>query len=378
MTIEMKKSEDSTVTGKGARRSRLLAGFMVAGLLVGANLAVQAADFNPITDSYTDEVASNENNATGTRLRARSSASGEGQIAFFKFNVSGVTGSVSSATLKLKVKLGVGAPVTAYAVSDNSWTETGITWNNQPALGSALDTVDLIDGTYNEFDVSGLITGDGTYTIALQGDTDVEQIFRSREDADIPILTVDDNSGPVSDYSIVSSPYPTDDIIVIAKSAADLGIPNDGSVDVTSQIQALLDIVHNQGGGTAFLPEGTYRIDGNLIIPTGVWLRGDWEEPTPGQPINGTILAIYGGRNSTSSIPVIHHLESSGTKDLVFWYPEQDPANIVPYPPTIGGYRAIEGDYKGLQRAVGMKNLTFVNSYIAISAIAENPEDSVG
>ncbi|MGB0413636.1 MAG: DUF7594 domain-containing protein, partial [Coraliomargarita sp.] len=349
---------------------------MIAGLLASSDQALQAADFNPIADSYTDETSTSENNGTGTRLRVRSSASTTGQIAFYKFDVSGLSGPVSEATLQLYSNSGSNEPVTAYAVSDNSWTENGITWSNQPTLGSALDTVNVTDGVYNNFDVSGLITGNGTYTIAIQGDTTVSQTFRSREHADLPILTV--NTGSNSEFAIVSSPYATEDILVISESAADHGIVSDGSVDVTSDIQDLLDLVQSKGGGTAFLPEGTYRIDGNLIIPTGVWLRGVWEEPTPGQPINGTVLAIYGGRNSTDSIPVIHHSESSGSKDLVFWYPEQDPTNIVPYPPTIGGYRAIDGDYKGLQRAVGMTNLTFVNSYIAISAIAEDSSQSVG
>ncbi|MBK1876516.1 DUF7594 domain-containing protein [Pelagicoccus mobilis] len=363
---------------------RLIPGGIIVGLLASTSLTLQAEDFNPIADSYTDEADTSENNETGTRLRVRSSASGNGQIAFYKFDVSGLSESVTSATLKLYAKVGTGDPVTAYAVNDNSWTENGITWSNQPVLGSALDTLNVVDGVFNSFDLSGFITGEGTYTIALQGDADVEQSFRSREHADLPILSINGGDGgggdPVSnsEFSIVSSPYPTDDVIVISESAADHGIVSDGSVDVTSDIQDLLDLVQSKGGGTAFLPEGTYRIDGNLIIPTGVWLRGVWEEPTPGQPINGTVLAIYGGRNSTDSIPVIHHLESSGTKDLVFWYPEQDPNNIVPYPPTIGGYRALEGDYKGLQRAVGMRNLTFVNSYIAISAIAEDTETSVG
>ena len=135
----MKKTAGSTVKEPNRPKPRgggLTAGLMIAGLLASANLAVQAADFNPIADSYTDEAISSENNATGIRLRARSSASGNGQIAFYKFDVSGLSGNVSGATLKLKAKLGTGDPVTAYAVSDNSWTETGITWGNQPAFNA--------------------------------------------------------------------------------------------------------------------------------------------------------------------------------------------------------------------------------------------------
>ena len=61
----MRKTADSVMKRLNRARPKgggLIAGFMVAVLLAGANLAAQAADFNPIADSYTDEAEGSENN----------------------------------------------------------------------------------------------------------------------------------------------------------------------------------------------------------------------------------------------------------------------------------------------------------------------------
>jgi glucose/arabinose dehydrogenase len=63
-------------------------------------------------------------------------------ISYLKFNLTSVTGVVKSAILRLYGKhLGTGtASTAAYGVADTSWLESGLTWNNKPALGSLLAT----------------------------------------------------------------------------------------------------------------------------------------------------------------------------------------------------------------------------------------------
>ena len=95
-------------------------------------------------------------------------------------------------------------------------------------------------------------------------------------------------------YRVESSPYATDDVIVVAKSAADLGLDNTGASDTTAGIQQLMDDVQAMGGGVAFLEPGIYRIEGRLYLRSGVYLRGVWQRPVPGDPLaaSSTILAI--------------------------------------------------------------------------------------
>ena len=55
---------------------------------------------------------------------------------FFKFTVSGVTGTVASATLRLYVVKDGAKAGNLFPVGDNSWSEGTITWATAPAIGS--------------------------------------------------------------------------------------------------------------------------------------------------------------------------------------------------------------------------------------------------
>ena len=79
------------------------------------------------------------------------------------------------------------------AVSDTSWTEGSITWNNRPAMGSTLDSLSVGSSEWVEFDVTSHITGNGTFSLGLQGDTDAAtRNFCSKEQGSpyIPELKV--------------------------------------------------------------------------------------------------------------------------------------------------------------------------------------------
>jgi len=155
--------------------------------------------------------------------------------------------------------------------------------------------------------------------------------------------------------------FPTDDLVLAALSLDDNvfnhPLPFDPvHNDCTATFQEALDIVGASGGGTVFVPEGQYRLDGTLTIPTHVTLRGHWRPLTASQPAAGTILKIYAGRNQENATAFITAGISSGVRDLTFWYPEQDPDNIVPYPPAIGSSSDI----------VTLENITLINAYRGI------------
>lgn len=154
-------------------------------------------------------------------------------------------------------------------------------------------------------------------------------------------------------WRVITTENPTDDWVVAPFDAvADFGIVADGVTDVTAEIQTALVTISNLGGGALFLPSGHYRVEGNLNIPPAVTLRGDWRKPGPGEPVTGTVLMAYAGRGDENAAPFITLNNSAGVNGLSIWYPEQSPADIQPYPPSIGhgGGATVE-------------NVTFVNSY---------------
>lgn len=150
---------------------------------------------------------------------------------------------------------------------------------------------------------------------------------------------------------------------VAAYNLLEYGVDNTGEEDCTKMIQKLLDKIGNIGGGTLYIPEGFYRIEGDLTIPKGVTLRGDWKKPEAGKTIEGTVLMAYTGRDKGINTTAFIDMEvGAGVMDVAIWYPEQLPGDIVQYSPTItmgvNGYFGNEYN--------NVKNVTFVNSYIAV------------
>lgn len=164
------------------------------------------------------------------------------------------------------------------------------------------------------------------------------------------------------DWRLVDTKYPTIDNVVIAYSVADFGVTGDGITDVTQQFQDLLNQLGNLGGGTLFVPEGRYVIRGNLLLPKGITLRGEWKKPEKGVLVVGTVLMAYAGKGDEEATPFITMEPSSAVMDLVIWYPEQTPSNITPYPPTVEFGKP---NYFGNENC-NAKNITLINSYAGI------------
>lgn len=170
------------------------------------------------------------------------------------------------------------------------------------------------------------------------------------------------------DWLVVEPKYPIVDDIVAAFSVDDYGATGDGLIDVTTIFQSLLDQLGSIGGGTLFVPEGKYVINGNLTIPRRVILRGEWKKPVKGEPIVGTILMAYAGRGDENATPFISMKTSTAIMDMVIWYPEQLPNNITPYPPTIlYGYPGQWGN-----DFCNTRNVTLVNSYSGVIFSRDN------
>jgi hypothetical protein len=103
---------------------------------------------------------------------------------YLRFDVSGVTGPVTSARLRVYVTNGTvdGPPV--FAVSDTAWSESAITWSTRPAVGAQLDDRPaLSSGAYTEYDVTAAVTGgNGSYAFAVGPTPTTDGAdFRSKE-----------------------------------------------------------------------------------------------------------------------------------------------------------------------------------------------------
>src|SRR4029078_1649204 len=89
---------------------------------------------------------------------------------YVKFNATGITGTVQSATLRIWATSAQTTGFDAYPVSDSSWTEACLPSATQPpaAIGAKLGSSGAVTaGTWKTIDVTALVTGPGTYSVVL-------------------------------------------------------------------------------------------------------------------------------------------------------------------------------------------------------------------
>ena len=154
--------------------------------------------FTPTKDAMVKYAAAGTNFGTATNMQV-SGQSGFAKQMFLQFNVTGIPAgaTVTSATLKITSSTtGTGRSVTAHAVSNTSWIESGtgsITWNNKPALGASLSTVSShTNGVATQWSVTSAVTGNANRTFGLASSYAGDTNFYSRESggATVPQLVV--------------------------------------------------------------------------------------------------------------------------------------------------------------------------------------------
>ncbi len=118
-----------------------------------------------VADAYVDATSPSANFGSRTDLRLDSSPT---QVTYLRFNVTGI-GSRAPENLVLRVRAASGLKAGfEVRTTGSGWTESGITHNNAPPPGALLGTSGPVTaGTWVEVPVPGLVSGDGTYEVAL-------------------------------------------------------------------------------------------------------------------------------------------------------------------------------------------------------------------
>ncbi|MDX6646778.1 MAG: acid phosphatase type 7, partial [Miltoncostaeaceae bacterium] len=122
--------------------------------------------FPPVADSYVQADQAGTNYGAQTQIRA----DGMPVVrAYLRFNPQGLSGAVTNAVLR--VRANSGQPETGYSVqgvASVTWGETSITFSNAPPVSSPAygPTGAFAAGTWNEVDVTPLVTGNGLVSMA--------------------------------------------------------------------------------------------------------------------------------------------------------------------------------------------------------------------
>jgi hypothetical protein len=146
--------------------------------------------FIAAADSNIQSGSPSNNYGTETTLRVRAPNTAEWR-AYVKFTVTGFSGAVAEARVRLYATDGSRDAGRIFAVG-STWTETGLTWNNAPAIsGSALDSGGPVStGAWVEFEVTPAVGGNGTFSFALTSPSTDSVYYSSRQGAHPPELVL--------------------------------------------------------------------------------------------------------------------------------------------------------------------------------------------
>ena len=223
---------------------------------------------------------------------------------FIRFTVTGVSGTVQSARLRLYVTTNGTRNGPAVYSTGTSWTETEITWNTRPVRTSnAVDNKDNISaGTWVEYDVTSLVTGNGTFSLVLAADSNDAVNFSSRQGSQPPELVIMFADGPTPTFDPSA--------IVTSTPFAAPGIPITFITEADAQVrQSSPDT--NYGNATTLQVEKAS--DGDIESFIRFTVTG----------LSGTVLSarlhLYAPTNGTRNGPAVYSTDTSWTETEITW-----------------------------------------------------------
>jgi acid phosphatase type 7 len=176
-------------TGRVLLASLVLATAMLAIRAPAAGAATLTVA--PDADARVSEGNASTNYGTSSTLRVDAGSDPDVE-SYLRFTVANVSGPIQSARLRLFASSSTGNGPAAFAAS-NAWTETGINWGNRPAMTGDPqdDKAAIASGAWVEWNVTALVTGNGTYSFALAGTSTDGIDFGSREGSNKPSLVLE-------------------------------------------------------------------------------------------------------------------------------------------------------------------------------------------
>ena len=290
---------------------RAAAGAALALLLLTplAPAPVSASDtltFTPIADTYIEAGRPTTNFGSATTLQVDNSPV---KHFLLKFSVAGIgTRTVASAKLRLYSVDSSSSGGTFYRVSDTSWGETTVNWNNAPAAASSpvASLGSVATNSWYEVNMASLVTGDGTYSLKATSASTNGADYASKEGAASfrPQLVVTLQASTDSTPPTISITSPTNGETVFGA--------------ITVQASA---------SDTVGLTRVEFYLDGALLgTDTTVPYAFTWDTTTVSNGSHGLVARAYDEAGNTGISPTVTVTVSNTTADTT---PPSAPSNLT-------------------------------------------------
>jgi hypothetical protein len=180
------------------------------------------ARFEPVADTWADPADPAVTHGSSADLQVGGDGAGNvGRTIYLRFDVSGVQNVLSAKVVMSCINAGGGGGI--HVVSDDSWSEAALNWNNRPAHeAAALSSLGRVDiGEEYAWDVTAAVKGDGLHSFAITSTDGDGSWWHSRESSGMhPYLEIKTSGGGgpdggtpdggVVDLPSIFSPHPTD------------------------------------------------------------------------------------------------------------------------------------------------------------------------
>ncbi len=170
---------------------------------------VGGLDFPATDDTYANQTARNATHGSEPVLKYKNQGNKDRQP-FLKFTVGGLDQPITSAKLIFQ-NIRTADDAMLHAVANTNWSEDTLTWNNKPNIGALLDTLTNLPASSTvEFDVTGHVTGNGTYSFAILTNHSANNAreFASAESGNGPILRITTATPPAAPDGLTATSDP--------------------------------------------------------------------------------------------------------------------------------------------------------------------------
>ncbi len=142
-------------------------------------------------DTYVNSASPTSNYGSNTALRV--DASPDELRSYIKFNVQGLPGPVTKATLRIFANSGSSTGISVRSVADTAWDEMAMTYSSAPAMSTSItgSSGAFTLGTWVSIDITPLVQGNGVVSIAVTTTSSTQINLASRESgANAPQLII--------------------------------------------------------------------------------------------------------------------------------------------------------------------------------------------